>query len=147
MSKVYRHKPMSPDELLGHVEPDGKVYESRFGPDKYVGRVDPDSGQIYETRFGPDKHIGRVALDNGKVYRAKLGPDEYLGRADADGKLYRHKPLAADEYLGHVDNFVSYAHSGAAWLLLVLPAWEENQAELNKAEETRKQIDSNRDKP
>ena len=83
MSKVYRHKPMSPDELLGHVEPDGKVYESRFGPDKYVGRVDPDTGQIYEARLGPDKHIGRVALDNGKVYRAKLGPDEYLGRADS----------------------------------------------------------------
>ncbi len=138
MSKVYRHIPMSPDELLGHVEPDGKVYESRFGPDKCVGRVDADSCNIYETRFGPDKHIGRVALDSGRVYRAKLGPDEYLGRADADGKLYRHKLLAADEYLGHLDNFVSYAHAGAAWLLLVLPAWEERQAAIKKSDETPK---------
>ena len=147
MSKVYHHKPMSPDELLGHVEPDGKVYESRFGPDTDVGRVDADSGHIYEARLGPDKHIGRVALDNGNVYRARLGPDEYLGRVDSDGKLYRHKPLAADEYLGQLDNFVSYAHGGAAWLLLMLPAWEEQQAEAKKAEEIRNMIENKRNSP
>jgi hypothetical protein len=135
MSQVYRHKPMTPDELLGRVEPDGKVYESRFGPDKYVGRVDLDSGQIYEARLGPDKHLGRVALDSGKVYRAKLGPDEYLGNVDEEGRFHRHIPMARDEYLGKVVNMETYAHGGAAFLLLMWPAWEEQEAERKKNEE------------
>lgn len=138
MSKVYRHKALSPDELLGRVEADGRVYESRFGPDKYVGRVEVDTGMIYEARLGPDKHVGRVALDSGKVYRARLGPDEYVGKVDGDGKLHRHKPLAADEYLGKVVEMESYGHAGAAFLLLALPAWEELQAEREAAEQKQK---------
>jgi len=125
MSKVYKHKPLARDDLLGHVEPDGKVYESRFGPDKYVGRVEIDTGKIYEARFGPDQYIGRAELDSGKIFRSKFGPDEYLGRVDEDGKLFRHKPLAPDEYLGKIVEMPGLAHGGAAFLLLVLPAVEE----------------------
>jgi hypothetical protein len=135
VSKVYRNKPLAPDELLGHLEPDGKVYESRFGPDKYIGRVDLDSGQIYEARLGPDKLVGHVALDSGKVYHPRLGPDEYLGGVDADGRCQRHIPLARDEYLGKVVEMESYAHGGAAFLLLVLPAWEEQETERKEIEQ------------
>jgi hypothetical protein len=132
---VYRQKPMAPDELLGRVDPDGKVYESRFGPDKYVGRVEVDTGKIYEARLGPDKYLGSVALDSGKVYRHKpMAADEYLGRVDADGKFHRHKPLAPDEYLGKMTPMASYAHGGAAFLLLVLPAFEEIAEEKVKTE-------------
>ncbi len=134
-SKVFRHKPLAPDQQIGHVAPDGRVYESLLGPDKYVGRVEVDTGRVWEARFGPDKEIGRVALDSGQAYRAKFGPDEYVGHADGDGKLYRHKPLAADEYLGHIETMPGFAHAGAALLLLVLPAWAETQAELKAAEE------------
>jgi hypothetical protein len=74
MNEVYRHKTLAPDEFLGHVEANGKVYESRFGPDRYIGRVDIGDGTIYESRLGPDKPIGRVELDSGKVYLSKLGP-------------------------------------------------------------------------
>lgn len=125
MSKVYRHRPAAPDELVGRVEVDGSVYETRLGPDKRVGRVEIDTGKIFETRLGPDKIAGRVALDNGKVYRARFGPDEYVGRVDGDGKLHRHKSLAPDEYLGRLTEMPSFAHGGAALLLLVLPLWEE----------------------
>ena len=136
---VYRQKPLAPDELLGRVDPDGKVYESRFGPDKYVGRVELDSGKILEARFGPDKYLGRVELDSGKVFRHKpMAVDEYLGRVDGDGKFHRHKPLAPDEYLGQITPIASYAYGGAAFLLLVLPALEEIAEEKAKTEKTEK---------
>jgi len=116
---------MAPDEYLGRVEPDGKVYEDQFGPDHYVGRVDLETGRIYESRLGPDKYIGRVDARSGKVYHAQMGPDEYLGRVEPDGKSYLHKPLAADVYLGRTQELVSLSHGGAAFMLLILPKIEE----------------------
>jgi hypothetical protein len=136
-SKVYRHKPLSPDEYLGRVEPDGKVYETRFGPDRFVGRVETDTGKIYQAHVGPDRYIGRVELDTGKVYRTKLGPDEYLGRVDGDGHFHRHRPMAPDVYIGKIASMPSYAHGAAAYLLLALPAWEEHEGEKSKAEDAK----------
>jgi hypothetical protein len=133
-SKVFLHKPMAPDELLGRVEPDGRVYESRLGPDKYVGRVDVDNGKVYEARLGPDKYVGRVELDSGKVYHHRPGPDEYLGRVDGDGQFYRHKAIAPDPYIGKIAAMPGYAHGGAAFLLLVLPAWEDAHPKPGAAE-------------
>lgn len=125
MSKVLRHLPFRPDELLGRVEPDGRAYETRFGPDKYIGWVDLETGKVYAARFGLDKYVGRVDLKTGKVYRHRpLASDEYLGRVAEDGRLFRHRPLAPDEYLGSVEAMRSAAHGGAAFLLLVWPAVE-----------------------
>ena len=128
MNKVYKHKALAPDQYLGHVDADGRVFESRFGPDRYIGRVDPRSGKIYEARLGPDRHIGQVYPENGKVYLAKFGPDEYIGRVHQDGKLYLHKPLASDEYLGKVVQMSSRVHGGGAFLLLVIPDYDEQAA-------------------
>jgi hypothetical protein len=132
MNKVYKHRPRARDELLGRVGANGRVYESRLSPDKYVGRVELESGKIFESRFGPDKHIGRVDISSGKVYLKKLGPDEYLGRVEKDGKLYLHRSLARDEYLGRVTDMVSVAHGGGAFLLLLIP---EIDREMQLAEE------------
>jgi hypothetical protein len=121
MNKVYRHRPKARDELLGRVAADGRVFESRLAPDKYVGRVELESGKIFESRFGPDKHIGRVDIASGKVYLKKFGPDEYLGRVEKDGKLYSHRTLAPDEYLGKVTDMTSVTHGGGAFLLLLIP--------------------------
>lgn len=134
-SKVFRHKPLAADELLGRVEPDGRLYESRFGPDKYIGRVEIDNGKVYESRLGPDKYMGRVELDSGKVFRAKVGPDEYLGRVSGEGEFHRHRSLAGDQYIGKLTEMASYAHGGAAFLLLALPAWDEAQAGAAEAKE------------
>lgn len=137
MNKVYLHQRLAKDTYLGRIDEDGRVYESRLGPDKYVGRVEPDGGKIYESRLGPDKYIGRVDPDNGKVYLAKLGPDEYLGKVTPEGKLYLHKSLASDEYIGQVTDMVSLTHGGAAFLLLVRPAYDESKADA-KAENEEK---------
>ncbi len=40
MSELYQNVPLGPDRRLGRVEPDGKVYQNQFGPDKYVGHVE-----------------------------------------------------------------------------------------------------------
>ena len=128
MNKVYKHKAFAPDEYLGHVDADGRVFESRFGPDRCIGRVDPRSGKIYETRLGPDRQIGKVYPENGKVYLAKYGPDEYLGRVTQSGKLYLHKFMGPDEYLGKVVQMSSRIHGGAGFLLLVIPVYDKEAA-------------------
>ncbi len=129
MSKVYKHKPKAPDEYLGRVEPDGKVYERRSGPDKKVGWLEIHTGNIHETRFGPDKRIGRVDLDSGKIFLTKFGPDQYVGRVEKDGKLFHHKSLSSDDYLGKIKDMPSFGHGGAAFLLLVSPTLEEEAPE------------------
>jgi hypothetical protein len=136
MNKVFRNRSLAPDEYLGYVGHDGKVYETRFGPDKYVGRVELDTGKIFEARLGPDNYLGKVELDTGKVFRHKpLAPDAYLGSVDSDGKFYRHKPLAPDEYIGKLEGATPYALGGAAFMLLVWPALEEAGAQEAAPEE------------
>lgn len=132
MNKVYRHISLSPDQYLGRVDEDGKVYETRPGLDHYVGRVDLGDGKIYETRLGPDKYLGRVDLATGKVFLARLGPDEYLGKVHKDGRCYRHVALRRDEYLGKVRDMVSYGHGGAGFLLLLFPKVEEIKEDEKK---------------
>lgn len=131
-SKVYKHRILARDQYLGRVDADGKVYEGRYGRDKYVGRVDLESGNIYDSRLGPDQLLGRVELDSGKVYFSKLGADQYLGRVHQNGRLYLHRRLARDEYLGRIKEMPSFAHGGAAFLLLVLPAHEREAQELTQ---------------
>jgi hypothetical protein len=139
MNKVYRHKKLAPDQYIGNVIENGKVFEARFGPDKHAGRVDLDSGKVYEARFGPDKYIGRVDLSNGKIYLPRLGPDDYLGRVAEDGRCYLHKRLARDEYIGKVTDMASYAHGGAGFLLLLMPLLEKIAEEIEEAGQAREE--------
>jgi hypothetical protein len=127
MSKIYLAIPRAFDELQGHVNEDGKIYRSKFGPDEYLGKVDLASGKIYASQFGPDKKVGYVDLESGKVYLSKLGLDEYVGRVDREGRMHRHISMGADDYIGKVDQFVSFAHSAGAMLLVILPAMEESE--------------------
>ena len=123
--RAYLHRPLAPDPQIGYTEWDGKVYETRFGPDKYVGRVELDTGRIYETRLGPDKYVGQVELSSGKIFRHVAGrPDDYLGRVDANGNCYVHQPFAKDPYVGNLTPMPGYALAGAAFLLLLIPVLE-----------------------
>jgi hypothetical protein len=136
MNKVYRHKPFAPDEYLGRVDEDGKVYETRPGLDHYVGRVDLSDGKIYETRLGPDKYIGRVEIASGKVFLARMGPDEYIGKVHKNGHCYGQIPMARDTYLGKVKEMLSFSYAGAAFVLLLYPKVEAiKEAEQKEQEE------------
>lgn len=133
MNKVFRNKSLGPDAYLGHVEFDGKVYESRLGPDKFVGHVELDSGKIYGP--GINNYLGQVMLDNGKVYRHKpMAIDEHLGHVDGNGKFYRQR-FGPDEYIGQIEGATSYALSGAAFMLLVWPEVEKEIAEAKAKQE------------
>jgi hypothetical protein len=137
MNKVFRHKSMAADEYLGHVEFDGKVYEARFGPDKFVGHVELDTGKIYGT--GINNYLGTVQLDSGKVNKHKpMAIDDHIGHADGDGKLYRQK-FGPDEYIGKIEGATSYALSGAALLLLVWPLVEADMQEAEDAKDAKTQ--------
>lgn len=135
MHKVYLAIPGALDNVLGHVADNGKVTRSQVGFDKEVGYVNLETGDIYAERFGPDKAVGRVDLGNGKVYTTRFGPDHYEGSVSTDGRMHRHRALAPDVYIGQVESFVSFAHSAAAMLLLVLPALEEEADEGTGSEE------------
>jgi hypothetical protein len=124
MYKVHLETSQGHNQLLGHVLDDGKVYRTKVGLDDYVGRVELATGKIYEERFGPDKKVGHVDLENGKVYLTRLGPDQYVGKVDGHGRMHRHVSLTNEELVGKIDQFVSYGHSAAAMLLLVMPALE-----------------------
>jgi hypothetical protein len=125
VNKVYKHERMARDQYLGRVDADGDVYEARFGPDKRIGKVELSSGKIYEARHGPDKYLGRVDPKTGKVYLSRLGPDELFGEVKQDGRLYHHRRMARDDYMGKVQEMTSLTHGGAAFLLLIQPAYEE----------------------
>lgn len=134
MNKAYLHRELSRDTYLGHVDQVGKVYETRLGPDKLIGRVDPDTGKIYETRLGPDRYVGRLDGATGKLFRAEPGLDEYLGKIEADGALMLHKRLAPDQYIGRVADMYALPHAAAAFLLLVLPAYQEAHEKHDEAD-------------
>jgi hypothetical protein len=129
MKKVLLHKSLGLDPLLGRVDEDGKVYQKVEGlgkHDRFIGRVDLTNGKIYDAAKTPERYAGRVEQD-GKVYYAELGPDEYLGNVNADGKCYHHKRLARDDYMGHIEDMENVYLGGAAFVLLILPAWQANQ--------------------
>ena len=87
-----------------------------------------DTGRIHAQRLGLDEYIGRVDLGDGKVYRhVAAGPDEYLGRVHEDGRIDYHVAGRVDEYIGRISGGASLAQAGAALLLLVWPAFAENQ--------------------
>ena len=128
MSKVYLHIAGGPDKLLGHVNNDGSVSRSERGLDDVIGHVELPTGAIYAKRLGPDDYLGRVDLDNGRIYKhVPAGADEYLGKVEKNGAMYRHVPMGADDYIGKLEDSPSYAHAGAAFLMLVLPAVDEKK--------------------
>ena len=135
MSKVYLAIPHALDKVLGHVNESGKVTRSQIGIDREVGHANLATGDIYAQRFGPDKTVGRVDLSSGKVYATRIGPDHYVGWVAADGRMHRHRAFAPDVHIGQVESPLSFAHSAAAMLLLVLPALEEQTAAETPAQE------------
>jgi hypothetical protein len=126
MSKVFLHRRGFPDKLLGRVNEEGRITRSEAGPDEEIGYVDLGTGKVYLSLVRPGTYAGRVQLETGKVFRhVPHGPDEYLGEVHENGKMFRHVSAWPDKYVGNMPDFISLAHSGAAFLLLVLPAIDE----------------------
>ena len=136
MHKVYLAIPLAPDELLGHINDAGIVFRSKVGLDDRLGEANLATGRVYADRFGPDKEVARVDVRNGKVYLSRLGLDEYVGNVDVHGHMHKHVRLGPDKYIGKIVPFVSYAHSAAAMVLLVLPALEERAKSDQVEDET-----------
>jgi hypothetical protein len=112
---------------VGRVEGNGHVYRTQPGHDDQIGHVGLDDGKVYAQRLGKDETMGRVDLDSGKVWRqVTAGPDEYLGRVHEDGRMDYHVAGRPDEYIGRIAGDASLAQAGAAFLLLVWPAFAED---------------------
>ena len=44
---------------------------------------------------------------------------------EPDGKMYQHEFLGPDDYMGKIEDLDTFAQAGAAFILLVLPAYKE----------------------
>lgn len=118
------------ETLTEHLSLQANGYRCTTDPgiDDRIGHVELDTGKVYQRRPGPDEYLGRVELDTGKVYRhVPADFDEYLGKVDGKGRMYQHESLAPDAYMGKISAFISFAHAGAGFLLLVLPAYESRE--------------------
>ena len=123
MIKVYLHRKGMPDKHIGSVSEDGKVYRRENGKEQKIGYVELTTGKIFISVTEPGTYAGKVKLDSAKVFRhVPNAMDEYLGEVKKDGKMYRHVAAFPDKYIGNVSEYISNAHSGAAFLLLVYPA-------------------------
>jgi hypothetical protein len=108
------------------------VYRTHLGPDDEVGHVQAD-GKVYAKRLVRDEYVGRIGLDDGKVWQhVPAGLDEYLGRVREDGRMHGHLAARPDDLIGRVDGGASLPHAGAAFLLLVWPAFVAGQEEEKK---------------
>ena len=97
-----------------------------------------DSGKVYAQRPGNDEYVGRVDLDDGKVWRdVTAGPDEYLGRVHEDGRMDYHLAGRPDDYIGRIASGASLAQAGAAFLLLVRPAFVEQEKRIESSNSPR----------
>lgn len=128
-SKVYLQRALAPDKHLGEVKENGDVFREDVGLNDRIGNVDINSGRIYRRRnLAPDQLVGHVDVDNGKIHLEVPGsPDKYIGRVRTNGELNLHMAGQPDVKIGSVKDMVSLAQGGGAFLLLVLPAFEEKK--------------------
>lgn len=125
MGEVFLHRSGMPDKKVGFVDHEGRICRSE-PKEEEIGRVDLRTGRVYITFLGQETNAGRVHLDKGTVFRyVKKGFDDYIGEVHADGKMYHHRPAWPDKYVGNMTDPVTVAAAGAALLLLVMPAIEE----------------------
>ena len=128
-SVVYLQRAMAPDKKLGYVKENGEVYREDPGFNDRIGHVDITSGRVYRRRSAaPDKLVGHVDVDNGKIHlEVPVSPDKYIGRVRTNGDLNLHLAGSPDVKIGSIKDMESLAQGGGAFLLLVLPAFEEKK--------------------
>jgi len=128
-SKVYLQRALAPDKHLGYVKENGEVFREDPGLNDRIGHVDIFTGRVFRRRTAaPDKLVGHVDVDNGKIHlEVPASADKYIGRVRTNGELNLHMAGQLDVKIGSVKNMESLAQGGGAFLLLVLPAFEEKK--------------------
>lgn len=125
--KVYLQKNFAPDKMLGTVNEKGDVYREDLGFNDRIGHVDFNNGKVYRRRnAAPDVLLGHVDVDNGEIHlEVPMRPDKYVGSVTTKGHLHLHLAGQPDVKIGSVKKMESLVQGGAAFLLLVLPAFEQ----------------------
>jgi hypothetical protein len=113
MSKIYRHIPLSPDEVIGRIE-DGKIYDEEDGENLYIGRIDYTEGAVYDDEDG---YMGWLEGKREVYARYDDGEEAALGYVAEDGKLYLYDEEEDDHlYVGQVIDMTNPVEGAAALL-------------------------------
>jgi hypothetical protein len=115
MADIYLDIPLLPDEKIGYINKEGRVYAYlEDGQEEYLGWVDLSERMIYAEEEGDVFEMGRIE-ENGDVFATYEDGEERLGYVDDEGKLYAYTD-EGDEYLGQVTEMTDAIEGAAAML-------------------------------
>lgn len=130
MANIYEHVELAPDQLIGRIDEEGRVYYEEEGESEYIGRIDYAQGEVFDEEEG---YMGWVE-ENGEIFGSYEEGDEKLGRVADDGKLYLFDEGDVEVYVGQVTE-MKHKADGAAAVFFFFDEWEEIYEDEDEAEE------------
>lgn len=113
--KIYVDTPLAPDELIGRIDENGKIYAIDHGEEEYIGWIDYDEGDVYDH----EDYLLGWAEDDGTIiaYYEDDDDEEELGYVTEEGALYYYASDEEETYFGKLTDMTDYAEGAAALLL------------------------------
>jgi len=114
--KIFIDKPVSPDELSGHIDLEGQVFT--IGADEeYLGWIDYQEGDVYDE---DDCLIGWAEEDGTIIaYYQETEEELEIGYVTQDGEISYYDEEGEAIYFGRLRNFQKYVEGAAALLLFL----------------------------
>ena len=109
--KIYRDKPLAPDQLIGRIDERGKVFDLTGDEENYVGWIDYDEGDIYNAN---DERIG-WAEDDGEILKFHEDQEEEIGFVTEEGELFEYYE-DDEKSFGKLKGLQDFAEGAAALL-------------------------------
>jgi hypothetical protein len=111
--KIYRDVAFAPDEQIGYIDADGRIYALQAGqPDQYIGYLDYEEGEVLTS---DDELMGYIT-EEAEVIASYEDEDINIGYVGENGGLYLYGEDEEDLYVGKVDEMEDSAEGAAALL-------------------------------
>jgi hypothetical protein len=126
--KIYRDVAFAPDEQIGYIDSDGRIYAFSEGqPDQYIGYIDYEEGEVLTS---DDELMGYIT-DEAEVIASYEDEDVNIGYVGENGSLYLYGDDEEDLYVGKVDEMEDSAEGAAALLFF----FDDEEGEIVEVEE------------
>ena len=111
--KIYRDVAFAPDEQIGYIDGDGRIYAVEAGqPDQYIVYIDYEEGEVLTS---DDELMGYIT-EEAEVIASYEDEDVNIGYVDETGGLYLYGEDEEDLYVGKVDEMEDSTEGAAAIL-------------------------------
>jgi hypothetical protein len=126
--KIYRDVAFAPDEQIGYIDNDGRIYAFTEGqPDQYIGYIDYEEGEVLTS---DDELMGYIT-DEAEVIASYEDEDVNIGYVGENGGLYLYGDDEEDLYVGKVDEMEDSTEGAAALLFF----FDDEEGEIVEVEE------------